>query len=80
MPEYDWNWLYKQDSEYASGPKYAKILVMAKFWIWQSSQYANVTQRFEYTRICLEFWMYGFKYARIVNMVGFWICNSNAGV
>ena len=22
-------WLYKQDSEYASGPKYAKILNMA---------------------------------------------------
>ena len=64
MPEYDWNWLYKQDSEYASGPKYAKILVMAKFWIWQSSQYANVTQRSEYTRICLERWMY----------LRFWIC------
>ena len=28
--------LYKQDSEYASGPKYAKIL------IWQSSKYGRV--------------------------------------
>ena len=46
--------LYKQDSEYASGSKYAKILNMAKFSIWQGSQYANITQRSEYTRICLD--------------------------
>ena len=32
--------IYKQDSEYASGPKYAKILNMEKFRIWQGSQYA----------------------------------------
>ena len=37
---------YKQDSEYA--------LNMAKFWIWQGSQYASVTQRYEYVRICLD--------------------------
>ena len=41
MPEYTWMGLNKQDSEYASGPKYAKILNMAKFWMWQSSQYAS---------------------------------------
>ena len=46
--------LYKQDSEFTSGPKYAKILNMVKFWIRQGSQYAKVTQRSEYARICLE--------------------------
>ena len=45
---------YKQDSEYASGPKYAKIVNMAKFLIWQGSQYESVTQRSEYARICLD--------------------------
>ena len=30
MPEYASICLYKQDSEDASGPKYAKILTMAK--------------------------------------------------
>ena len=54
MPEYAWMCRYKKDSEYASGPKYAIILNMAKFWIWQGSQYANVTQRSEYARICLD--------------------------
>ena len=55
MPEYSWMCLYKQDSEYASAPKYAIILHgMAKFWIWQGSQYANVTQRSEYAAICLN--------------------------
>ena len=36
IPEYAWMGLYKQDSEYALGPKYAK------FWIWQSSEYGWV--------------------------------------
>ena len=54
MAEYAWMYLDKQDSEYASGPKYAKILNMAKFYIWQGSQYANVLQRSEYPRICLD--------------------------
>ena len=30
--------LNKQDSEYASDPKYAKILNMARFLIWEGSQ------------------------------------------
>ena len=34
--------LNKQDSECALGPKYAKILNMAKFSIWQSSDYGKV--------------------------------------
>ena len=43
MPKYAWMCLNKQDSEYSSGPKYTKILYMAKFWIWQVSQYASDT-------------------------------------
>ena len=38
MPEYAWICLNKQNSEYATALKYAKILNMAKFWIWQGSQ------------------------------------------
>ena len=48
--EYAWLSRNKQDSEYALGPKYAKILNMAKFWTWQSTQYANITQRSEYVK------------------------------
>ena len=43
----------KKDPEYATGPKYAKILNMAKFRIWQGSRYGSVTQRSKYARICL---------------------------
>ena len=60
---------YEQDSEYTSGPKYAKILNVTgfsicerctAFWIcqnmpWQSSKY-----------------ILGYEYARILNMAGFW--------
>ena len=35
MPEFAWMCLYKYDSEYTSGLKYAKLLNMAKFWIWK---------------------------------------------
>ena len=54
MPEYGWMCLYKQDSEYASCPKYFKILNIAKFWIWQGPQYPSATQRSDYARICLD--------------------------
>ena len=63
--EYAWMCLYKQDSEYASGPKYAKILNMAgfsvcdrytAFWIWQKMPY----QSSEY--------ILGSKYGRVLNM------------
>ena len=40
---------------------------MAKFWIWQSSQYASVTQGSEYDRICLD---------RVVNVS--WVPNPAA--
>ena len=68
MPEYAWMRLYKQDSEYTSGPKYDKILNIAKFWIWQGSQCASVTQRSGYARMCLDrvlniYW--------VLNMLGF---------
>ena len=36
--------LNKQDSEYASSPKYFEILNMAKLLIWQSFQNTSVTQ------------------------------------
>ena len=39
---------------YALGPKYDKILNMAKFRIWQGSQYASVTHRPEYAKIYLD--------------------------
>ena len=65
--EYAWMCLNKQDSEYASGPKYAKILNMAGLsicegytvlWIfhnmaWQSSEYIS-----------------GSKYSSVLNMQG----------
>ena len=46
--------LFEQDSEYDSGPKYAKILNMAKFCISQGSQYAIDTQRCKYERVYLD--------------------------
>ena len=54
MVDYAWICLNKQDSEYASGPKYAKILNIAKLWIWHGSQYTSCRQRSEYIRICLD--------------------------
>ena len=56
MLEYASMCLYKQDSEYASGPKHAKILNITKFWIWQRSQYPSVTLRSEYA--LRELWIY----------------------
>ena len=76
MPEYVWMCLYKRDSEYSSCPKYAKILNMAKFWIWQGFQYASITQRSEYARICLDRVLNNIlssKYDRTLNRAGFWI-------
>ena len=61
---------YKQDSEYAPDPKYAKILNMAKFLIWQGSQYASVTQRSGIAWIRLDRVL---NISWTVNMLGFWI-------
>ena len=58
--------LHKQDPRYASGPKYAKILNMAKFWMSQVSQYACVEQRSEYSRIFFD---------RVLNT--YWILNMS---
>ena len=63
-------YLNKQNSEYASGPKYARILNMLKLWIWQCSKYGNVTQRSEYATTCLDkvlniSWVQDSAYARI---------------
>ena len=68
MPEYFWMYINKQDSEDVSGPKYAKILNIEKFWIWQCSHYVSITQRSEYARICLD---------RVLNILG---CNMPAGL
>ena len=72
MPEYAWVLLNKQDCEYACGTKYAKILNLTKFWIWQGFQYASVPQRSEYARIFLAWQssecISGSNYASILNM------------
>ena len=79
MPEIAWMCLYKYDSEYTSGLKYAKLLNMAKFWIWKGSQYASVTQRAGkcFDKVLLNF--LGCKYAWILNVSRLWICKSCTG-
>ena len=67
MPEYAWMFRYKYYYEYALGPKYAEILNMAKFWIWQDMLWPS----YEY--------ILGSKYARILNMEQFWKCKSDTG-
>ena len=52
----------------ALGSKHAKILNVAKVLIWQASQYASVTQRSEYTRICLGRVL---NISRVIYMPGF---------
>ena len=51
MPEYAYR---NRIMNMPPGPKYTKMLNMGKFWLWQVSQYANVTQPSEYVRICLD--------------------------
>ena len=77
MPEYDWMCLNKQGFEYAYDPKYAKILNMAKFWIWQGSQNTSVSQ-------CQNVPEYSLldrvlNISRVLNMPVFWIWNSYTG-
>ena len=69
MSEYAWVCPNKQDSEYALGPKFARILNTGKFWRWQDSQYASVIQRSEYTRIWLDRVL---NLSCVLNMPGFW--------
>ena len=82
MPEYAWMCLDKQDSEYASGPKYAKIVNMAKFWIWHGF---SIWERYTAFWICQRMswqsseYILSPKYARILNIAGFWICKSYTG-
>ena len=65
MPEYAWMCLYKQDSKYASGPKYAKILNMAGF---------SVCDRYTAFWICQNMpdqsseYILGSKCGRVLNM------------
>ena len=74
MSEHAWMCLNKQDYEYASGPKYAKVLNMAMFWIWQGPQYASVTQRCQYARIYLNRVL---NISWVLNMPGFWISQDS---
>ena len=71
----------KQDLEYSSGPKYAKLQNVSKLWIWQGSQYASVAQHWVCQNMPWQSCEYilGSKYARILNLAGFWICNSYTG-
>ena len=59
-----------QGSEYASSPKYVKILNMGKFWILLGSQYASTTQGSEYVRIYLDRVL---NISCVLNMSGVWI-------
>ena len=54
MPKHAWMCLYIQDFEQASNTENATTLNMAKFWIWQGSQYVSVAHRSEYVRIFLD--------------------------
>ena len=68
--------LNKQYSEYASGPKYAKILNMAKFWTWQGvnmralHSVLNMPEHdFTELWIYLVFWICQVsEYGRVLNM------------
>ena len=71
--EHAWMCLNKQDSEYALDPKYAKIVNMTKFWIWQVSQYGSIMQHSEYAIRCLGRVL---NISCILNAPGFWICKS----
>ena len=68
MPGYARKCLNKQDSEYDSGPKIG--FSCSKFWIWQGSQYASVTQRSEYAKICLGNVL---NISWVLNMSGSWL-------
>ena len=71
MPAYAWEFLNKQDSEYAY-TKYAKSLNLTKFWIWQGSQYAICFTAFRIVRIFLAWqsskYISGSRYASILNI------------
>ena len=70
MPAYAWEFLNKQDSEYAYS-KYAKSLNLAKFWIWQGSQYAICFTAFQIVRIFLA-WQSS-KYIKVTQGATMWL-------
>ena len=72
ISEYAWMCLNKQNFEYALGLKHVNILDVAMLWIWQCYQYARVTQRSEYVRICFDRVL---NISWVLNMAGFWIWN-----
>ena len=72
--EYAWMYVNKQNSEYASGPKYPEILNMEESWTLQSSQYSNVTQRSEYAREYLD---KALDISGVPSLPGFWILQGS---
>ena len=43
-------------------------LNLPKFWVWQGSKYASITQHSEYARMCLDRVL---NISRVINMLGF---------
>ena len=70
ITEYAWICPNKQEFEYASGPKYAKILSMAKFWIWQGYQILSVTQGSKHAKICFDRVL---NISQVLKMPEFWV-------
>ena len=65
MPEYTWMCLNRLDSEYTSGPTYAKILDMIKFW-----KFKVLNMQALNARICVD---RALNISWVLNMPGFWI-------
>ena len=76
MPKYVWMCLYEQDFECALVTKYAKILNMAGFLIWERYTAFWICQNMSWQS---SGYILGSKYARILNMVWFWICKGYTG-
>ena len=66
--EYTWMCLYKHDSKYALGPRYAKTLNIAKSWIWQHSQYVLNMPEYALTELCISW---------VLNMQEFWVWHGS---
>ena len=71
--EYAWMCPYKQDSEYALDPKYAKILTMAYFSICKPYRAFWICQNMSWQT---SGYILSSKYAKILNMAGFRIFHN----
>ena len=81
MPEYTGMCICKQNSEYTSGPKYAKILNLAGLAICESYAAFWICQNMPWQ---ISEYILGSKHARILgysrNMAEFWIYKSYTGL